>query len=76
MLDVPWLASWIRSRHLREDSLRAYRGGFASHPARLLTLKPFLREEMVEPAGRFLAEEAEYQPMYGLHGYESEVEDV
>ena len=73
MLDVPWLSSWIDSRHLQEDCLRGYSDAFRAHPSRLLTMKQFLRDEVARQIQRFLAREARYRPVYGLMELEGAV---
>lgn len=60
------LGTWIQPQHLESDALQAYQHAFTSHPARMVTLKRILRDVVAERLSRFLAVEAEFQPVYGL----------
>lgn len=71
--DQQWLQSWIQARHLGPDALNTYRDSFASHPAKLLFITDFLVPQVAERLSRFLANEAEFQPEYGLSSVEGTV---
>jgi hypothetical protein len=73
MIDPVWLSAWIQPQHLERDSLQAYHQTFTSHPARLVVLKHFLLNSVAEQLSRFLTDEAEFQPAYGLFSQEDYV---
>lgn len=69
-LDRVWLGSWIAPRHLEPEAIARCRAAYETHPARLLAIDDFLREEVAEDVGRFLREEAVYETAYGLYSAE------
>jgi 2OG-Fe(II) oxygenase superfamily len=75
MIDRPWLESWIQVQHLEEQALEAYRAAFTSHPARLVVIKDFLVPRVAERLSRFLADEAEFKPEYGVYSIEGSVKE-
>ena len=77
MSDFSCLRSWVDPRHLEEESLKTYREAAMSHPARLVCLKSFLRDDIAEKVSRFLVDEADFQTvrqLRGIPGYVSEEE--
>src|SRR5688572_26886413 len=73
MLHQQQLSPWIQSQHLDDGALASYRAGFTSHPARLIVLRDFLTPPVAERLSRFLANEAEFRPEYGLYSIEGAV---
>ena len=65
MIDYAWLNDWIQPQHLQGAAIESYKRAFASHPARLLVLKDFLRDEVAEKLSRFLSQEARFKSVYG-----------
>ena len=72
-IDRDWLQSWIQPHHLEPGSLEAYRRAFASHPARLASIRNFLQPDVADRLSRFLTAEAEFQTEYGLYSTEDAV---
>ena len=68
MSDFSGLHAWVDPRHLEEKSLKTYREAAMSHPARLVCLKSFLRDDVAEKVSRFLVDEADFETMYKLKG--------
>ena len=73
MIDRQRLAAWIQPRHLDDQALEAYRSAFTSHPARLVIIRDFLAPDVADRLGRFLANEAEFKPEFGLYSIEGAV---
>ena len=75
MIDRQRLASWIQPQHLEDRALELYRNAFTSHAARLVVIKDFLVPQVADRLSRFLANEAEFKPEYGLYSIEGAVQD-
>lgn len=75
MIDRQRLAPWIQSHHLEDSTLEQYRRAFTAHPARLVVIKDFLSPQVAERLGRFLANEAEFRPEFGLYSIEGAVKE-
>ncbi len=73
MLDRQRLASWIQPQHLEGRALETYQNAFTSHAARLVVIKDFLVPQVAERLSRFLANEADFKPEYGLYSVEGAV---
>jgi len=73
MIDRRWLESWIQLQHLEDQALEAYRRSFSSHPARLVVIKDFLVPPVADRLSRFLANEGEFNPEFGLYSIEGAV---
>jgi Rps23 Pro-64 3,4-dihydroxylase Tpa1-like proline 4-hydroxylase len=69
-IDREALAPWVAPCHLAPEALAAYRAAFAVHPARLVVLPRFLRDEAAERLGRFLIDECELRDTFGLYSVE------
>src|SRR5712692_2657683 len=76
MIDRQRLAPWIQPQHLDDPALATYKDAFTSHPARLVVIKDFLVPQVAERLSRFLANEAEFQPEYGLYSIEGAVKEA
>lgn len=73
MIDNTWLSAWVQPQHLDSEALQSYHKNFISHPARMIVLKDFLREEVAKKLSQFLTIEAEYKTKFGLYSeHESE----
>jgi len=75
MPDQRLLGSWIQPGHVDDDAMARYHQSFSSHPARLVVLRDFLQPTVAERLHRFLAEEAEFRPEYGLYSVEGAVSE-
>src|SRR6058998_1191163 len=75
MIDRQRLASWIQPQHLDDRALETYKNAFTSHPARLVVIKDFLVAQTADRLSRFLANEAEFKPEYGLYSIEGAVKE-
>lgn len=73
MLDRQRLAAWIQPQHLEDQALERYRAAFTSHPARLVIIKDFLTPAVADRLARFLANEGEFKPEFGLYSTEGAV---
>src|SRR5258705_6526887 len=73
MIERRWLESWIQLQHLEDQALEDYRKSFTSHPARLVVIKDFLASSVADRLSRFLANEGEFNPEYGLYSTEGAV---
>jgi hypothetical protein len=72
-MDDPELGRWIRDEHLADDAIHSYRDAFQRHPAKLLAIRGFLRDDVASRLATFLAEEAEYQEEYGIYSSDGAV---
>ncbi len=70
MIDRQRLATWIQPQHLEDRALEMYQHAFTSHAARLVVIKNFLVPQVADRLSRFLANEAEFKPEYGLYSIE------
>ena len=59
--------SWIQDTHRQEDSIQSYRRAFEAHPANLLVVRNFLKEDGAAQLGTFLQTEAQYETLHGLY---------
>jgi len=75
MIDRERLAAWIRSRHLEDEALQAYRDAFTSHPAHVVVIEDFLVSEVAERLSLFLSGEAEFRSEHGLYSVEGAVSE-
>jgi Rps23 Pro-64 3,4-dihydroxylase Tpa1-like proline 4-hydroxylase len=75
MVNREKLATWIQPQHLEDEALMRYQQSFASHPAHLVVIKDFLRPQVAERLSRFLRDEAEFKPTYGLYSTEVAVSE-
>src|SRR5881628_2175173 len=75
MLDRQRLASWIQPQHFEDRALETYQNAFTSHAARLVVIRDFLVPQVAERLSRFLANEAEFKPEYGLYSIEGAVKE-
>ncbi|PYO82886.1 MAG: hypothetical protein DMD65_07340 [Gemmatimonadetes bacterium] len=75
VIDRQRLAAWIQPRHLDDQALEAYRSAFTTHPARLVIIRDFLAPDVADRLGRFLANEAEFKPEFGLYSIEGAVKE-
>ncbi len=75
MIDRQRLASWIQPQHLDDRALETYKNAFISHPARLVVINNFLVPQVADRLDRFLANEAEFKPEYGLYSIEGAVKE-
>ena len=73
MSDFSGLSRWIQSEHLSAETAERYRDAFASHPARMVVFRDFLVPPTADKLSTFLAQEAEFQPEYGLYSAEGAV---
>ena len=73
LTDPDALRRWIQPQHLDAAAIAGYRGSFESHPARLVVVHGFFREDVAERLSRFLLREAEYRPEYGIYSVEGAV---
>lgn len=69
------VAEWIQEQHLQPEAMERYREEFTSHPARLLVIRDFLRQDKAERLARYLAEDLEYDRKYGLYSVEGTVSE-
>jgi hypothetical protein len=67
MVDRQKLGAWIQPQHLEEAALEEYRKSYASHPAKLVVIRNFLRPQVAERLSLFLSGEAEFKAEYGLY---------
>jgi Rps23 Pro-64 3,4-dihydroxylase Tpa1-like proline 4-hydroxylase len=67
MSDQGSLNSWIQPHHLRTEAIKNHHRLFTSHPARALVIKRFLLDEVAERLTRFLTQEADFTPSFGLY---------
>ena len=70
LMDRRWLESWLQPQHLEVQALEMYKNAFSSHPARLAVIRDFLAPRVADRLNRFLANEAEFAPEYGLYSIE------
>jgi len=75
MIDRRWLESWLQPQHLEVQALEMYRDAFTSHPARLVVIRDFLVPQLAERLNRFLVNEGEFKPEYGLYSTEGAVKE-
>jgi 2OG-Fe(II) oxygenase superfamily len=61
------LSSLIQQHHLGDEAIRSYRSAFEGHPARFVLLEDFLAPTVADRLSRFLDNEAEFAPEYGLY---------
>lgn len=61
------LAAWIQPHHLQKNNTDEYKHCFVTNPLRAVILKQFLRDSVAERLTRFLRNEANYCPEYGLY---------
>lgn len=66
-LEHGWLEGWLQPRHLDPSRIESYRAAFDAHPAHILVLPRFLRDELAEGVARFLSREAVFQTVHGLY---------
>ena len=69
------LAAWIHPQHLEDRALASYRNAFTTHPARVVVIKDFLVPQVADRLARFLADEAEFKPEFGLYSIEGAVKE-
>ncbi len=67
MLDSSCLSDFVQSQHLQAQSLQGYHQAFKSHPLRLVVLRSFLSDSVVEQIGQFLAKEVVFRQAYALN---------
>ena len=53
--------------------ISTYRASFSSHPARMVVIPGFLRDDVADRLSRFLLNEAEYHAEYGIYSVEGAV---
>ena len=70
LTDRETLAGWIQPKHLEADMISTYRASFSSHPARMVVIPGFLRDDVADRLSRFLLNEAEYHAEYGIYSVE------
>jgi Rps23 Pro-64 3,4-dihydroxylase Tpa1-like proline 4-hydroxylase len=58
---------WVREEHLKSDNLKLYQGAFSSSPARLLTIKSFLRDDIAARLAQCLEREIEFKPTFSVY---------
>src|SRR6266581_2702383 len=75
MIDRQRLASWIQPQHLDDQALEMYKNAFTSHAARLVVIQDFLVPQVADRLSRFLANEADFRPEYGLYSIEGAVKE-
>ncbi len=75
MIDRQRLASWIQPQHLDDQALEMYKNAFTSHAARLVVIQDFLVPPVADRLSRFLANEADFRPEYGLYSIEGAVKE-
>jgi Rps23 Pro-64 3,4-dihydroxylase Tpa1-like proline 4-hydroxylase len=71
--DRRWLESWIQPDHLEPHALQTYHDAFRSHAARLVVIKNLLIPKVANRLNRFLEQEAEFKPEYGVYSVEGAV---
>ncbi|HKY04957.1 MAG TPA: 2OG-Fe(II) oxygenase family protein [Blastocatellia bacterium] len=67
MTDRKRLNCWIKPAHLQTRAVESYADRFACHPARLIVLDDFLRDEVAASLNRFLTTEAAFKISYGVY---------
>lgn len=67
------LEGLVASSHLHGDAVGDHRVAFERSPARLVHLKGFLCEDIAAQLSRFLLEQAEFYPEFGIAGVEGPV---
>ena len=66
-MDLEVFRPWIQDVHLKSDKISEYREGFSSSPARLLSIKSFLREDVATRLAQCLEREIEFKPTFAVY---------
>ena len=66
-LDLDWLRKWIQPQHLDEEALKGYRDAYHAGAVPVLRVSQFLRADYAHMLHTFIATEAVYERVYGLH---------
>jgi 2OG-Fe(II) oxygenase superfamily len=75
VIDQKALEPWIQAQHLDADAITAYADALDRDPARMLLIRDVLVPERARTLATFLAEDAAYQPEFGLYSAEEGVSE-
>lgn len=67
MINTNWISKWIQPQHLTEEALSRYHQSYIANQHRILVIRQFLREEIVQKLFVFLMDEGKYKVTYGLY---------
>jgi len=68
LIEQTELNSYVRPEHLQPSSIAQYRGEFRSHPAHVVVIHDYLRDEVAARISRFLSLEVRYGMEYEVRG--------
>jgi hypothetical protein len=74
-IDRSRLESWFQHHHVQDDALERHRRTFSDHPARLVVLENVLAPQIADRLSKFLMNEAEFSPEFGLYSIEGAVDE-